>query len=277
MDYKVISSSQATLGEGISKKSSKSEIAWVDITGNKVHWKNLITGKEGTLTDFQLPSCTFSDHKGGMFISHVGGIDWVDSKYQNRQACTSWFSKDSGIRCNDGKMDKYGNIWISTMSVSHLENHGSIWFWDRKSKPILVVDNLTIPNSIAIDNLRNRFYFADSQKNIIYAGKLLSSRNQVNSICEFHKSIDGEPDGSTLDNEGNLWNARWGGSKIIKINSNSEVEFQLLTPFTRPTSCVFSRDEKQLFVTSALAQDDLVGGKTIMFNMKSPLDSKGIQ
>ena len=49
MSYKVISNSRAILGEGISIRPDKSVISWVDITSNKVHWKNLKTEKEGSL------------------------------------------------------------------------------------------------------------------------------------------------------------------------------------------------------------------------------------
>lgn len=266
MQYKIISDSSSVLGEGISLRPSKDEVSWVDITGNKVFWKNLETGEGGSLLDFELPSCTFSDENSGVFISHVGGIDWVDQNYQNRQVCATWFPKDSGLRCNDGKMDSKGNIWISTMDVSHSENKGSIWMWDRKSKPVLVVDNLTIPNSIVVDDLRNRIYFADSVKKTIYCGELSDRRNSINSLREFYFSENGVPDGSTLDSDGNLWNARWDASSILKLNWGGEVTAELKTPFLRPTSCVLSHDKSDLFVTSASIEGDFVGGQTIRLN-----------
>lgn len=263
MHYSVISKSQSILGEGISIKPNKSVISWVDIEGNKVHWKNLESDAEGCLTEFKFPSCTFSDENSGVFISHVGGIDWVDYNYQNRMSCTTWFPSDSGLRCNDGKMDAEGNIWISTMSISYLENQGSIWFWDRKSKPILVMDNLTIPNSIAIDDLRNRIYFADSLKGTIYFGKLSTKRNSITETKEFYRSNQGVPDGSSLDSEGNLWNTRYDGSAILKILPDGVVGLEVPTPFERPTSCVFGTNVNQLYVTSAAKQSDPLGGSTV--------------
>ena len=263
MHYRVISKSQSMLGEGISIKPNKSVISWVDIEGNKVHWKSLETEDEGCLTGFQFPSCTFSDENSGVFISHAGGIDWVDINYQNRTSCITWFPSDSGLRCNDGKMDAEGNIWISTMSISHLENQGSIWFWDRKSKPILVMDNLTVPNSIAIDNSRNRVYFADSNKGAIYFGELSTRRNSFTATHEFYRSNQGVPDGSTLDPEGNLWNTRWDGSAILKISPAGVVGLEVPTPFARPTSCVFGKNVNELYVTSAAKQNDPLGGSTV--------------
>ena len=267
MHYEVVSRSRAILGEGISIRPDKSVISWVDITDNKVHWKSLKTENEGFLTGFVFPSCTFSDKDSGIYISHSGGIDWLDSNFKNRINCTSWFPSDCGIRCNDGKMDAAGNIWISTMSISHLENQGSIWFWDRKSKPKLVLDNLTIPNSISIDNLRNRVYFADSHEGAIYYGKLSKKQNSIKSIHEFYRSNQGIPDGSTLDEEGSLWNARWDGSAILKLRPSGEIDLELKTPFERPTSCVFGVAPNEVYVTSACKEGDSLGGHTIRLNL----------
>ena len=269
MTYKVISNSRAILGEGISIRPDKSVISWVDITSNKVHWKNLKTEKEGSLASFIFPSCTFSDKDFGVYISHSGGIDWVDCNFENRVNCTNWFPSDIGIRCNDGKMDAAGNIWISTMSISHLKNQGSIWFWDRKSKPTLVLDNLTIPNSISIDSSRNRVYFADSHEGAIYYGNLSTKRNSIKSTHEFYRSIQGIPDGSTLDEEGNLWNARWDGSAILKLRPSGVIDLEITTPFERPTSCVFGVDSNEVYVTSACKEGDSLGGHTIRLNLEN--------
>ena len=263
MQYTIISNTQSVLGEGISLRPNTSEISWVDITENQVHWKNWESGEMGSLSDFESPSCTFSDGKSGIFVSHLGGIAWLDRNYRNSKSCTSWFTKDSGLRCNDGKMDAAGNIWISTMSVSHLEHQGAIWFWDRKSKPTLVVDNLTIPNSIAVDEMRNRLYFADSHEGVIYSAQLATNRDSIISTREFYRSDSGVPDGSTLDLEGNLWNTRWDGSAIHKISPSGIVEYEFSTPFERPTSCTFGADSGELFVTSAAKQGDSLGGHTV--------------
>jgi len=267
MQYEVISNSRATLGEGISIRPNKAEVSWVDIEDNKVFWKNLDSGESGVLLDFEFPSCTFSDGDAGMFISHLGGIDWVDKNYENRQACTTWFPKDSGLRCNDGKMDGRGNIWISTMSISHLSNQGAIWFWDRKSQPSLVVDNLTIPNSIAVDEVRDKIYFADSAKNTIYHGNLSSGSNSIYSIQDFFFSRHGTPDGSTLDPSGNLWNTRWEASSVLKINWEGEVIADISTPFSRPTSCVLSHSNNELLVTSASTENDSLSGYTVRIDL----------
>jgi L-arabinonolactonase len=47
----------------------------------------------------------------------------------------------------------------------------------------------------------------------------------------------GEPDGSTIDADGFLWNARWGGSRLVRFAPDGRVERTLALPVAQP-SCV---------------------------------------
>ena len=265
--FSILSYNRQILGEGLSSSKDNKQVFWVDITGNRLTRKNLLSGDEDYFTNFRFPSCTFFDDKSRLFVAHQGGLSIVNSNFSSSIDCVDWFEQDSGLRCNDGAMDKDGNIWISTMAISHEPNCASIWFWDQKSKPKLVVDNLTIPNSIVLDSERRRLYFADSYNNTIYYGIISDVDNHIRTIKEFHKSKIGTPDGSTIDREGNLWNARWGGSCILKISPQGDEELKVPTPFMLPTSCVLVEQESNIIVTSAKQDGDEIGGHTIKLSL----------
>jgi len=62
----------------------------------------------------------------------------------------------------------------------------------------------------------------------------------------------GIPDGSAIDVDGCLWNARWDGGAILRIRPDGQIDRVLSLPIPRPTSCAFGGpDLKTLFVTSA--------------------------
>lgn len=265
--FSIISSNRQILGEGLSHHDDHQQACWVDIIGDLVTRKNLLTGQEDYFSKFRLPSRTFIDKRRRLFVAHQGGISLVKSDFSSSIDCVDWFEKDSEIRCNDGAMDRDGNIWISTMSILHEPNRASIWFWNRKSKPKLIIDDLTIPNSIVLDSERRRLYFADSQNNTIYYGILSDRDSRISKIKEFHKSKVGTPDGSIMDGKGNLWNARWGGSCILKISPQGNEELKIMTPFKLPTSCVLVEQESSLIVTSAQHEGDSLGGYTIKMRL----------
>ncbi len=69
-----------------------------------------------------------------------------------------------------------------------------------------------------------------------------------------------------MDEEGFLWNARWGGSRIIRFAPDGRVDREIMLPVEQPSSCCFGGpDRRTLYVTSArqelegLAPDSLDG------------------
>jgi sugar lactone lactonase YvrE len=60
------------------------------------------------------------------------------------------------------------------------------------------------------------------------------------------------PDGLTVDGEGYIWSARWGGGKIVRYDPLGAKERELRLPVQYPTSCCFGGHTlSDLYVTSA--------------------------
>ena len=47
------------------------------------------------------------------------------------------------------------------------------------------------------------------------------------------------PDGSTVDAEGYLWNAQWGGSQVIRYAPDGKIDYCLKLPVSQPTCVAF--------------------------------------
>jgi sugar lactone lactonase YvrE len=59
-------------------------------------------------------------------------------------------------------------------------------------------------------------------------------------------------DGMTVDEEGYLWVALFGGSAVRRYSPTGEPVAQIDLPVTHPTSCVFGGPElRDLYITSA--------------------------
>jgi sugar lactone lactonase YvrE len=66
------------------------------------------------------------------------------------------------------------------------------------------------------------------------------------------KGAAGSPDGSAVDLEGYLWNAEWGGSRVVRYAPDGRIDRVVEIPAQQPSSCCFGgQDLKTLYVTSA--------------------------
>ena len=75
-------------------------------------------------------------------------------------------------------------------------------------------------------------------------------------------SAPGIPDGSAIDVEGYLWNARWDGGCVVRISPAGDLDRVIKIPARRPTSCAFGGgDMKTLFITSAAAESSVSPGR----------------
>jgi len=160
----------------------------------------------------------------------------------------------SGNRCNDAKCDPLGNLWIGTMDNSEKERIGRLWRIDSSGEASVFLDGIGVANTLAWDMLRGRFYFADSMVGDIYVFDYDRKNAEITGRKTFfhRNSAPGVPDGSAIDEDGYLWNARWDGGCVIRISPDGELDRVVELPVQRPTSCAFGGSGmKTLFVTSA--------------------------
>ena len=108
------------------------------------------------------------------------------------------------------------------------------------------------------------FYHIDTPRFVVRAfdysvdeGVLTNARN----VIQIDPSL-GAPDGMTIDTEGMLWIAHWGGGRLSRWNPFlGKMLMEVLLPVSKITSCTFGgRLMDELFVTSAkigLSKDQL--------------------
>ena len=62
----------------------------------------------------------------------------------------------------------------------------------------------------------------------------------------------GEPDGSSVDREGCLWNAQWGLGRIVRYTPDGRIDRVIDVPVSQPTRVAFGgRNLDTLYITSA--------------------------
>jgi sugar lactone lactonase YvrE len=170
-------------------------------------------------------------------------------------------------RLNDVKCDRAGRLWAGTMRDFGAATTGSLYRIER-GRATRVVTGITIPNGPCWSPDGGTFYFADTVEGSMRAydvvdGELGDRRTFVESGV-----LPGRPDGATVDAEGFVWSARYGGGGIARLDPSGRVERFLRLPVSQVSSVMFGGDDlRTLYVTTsrqrmseeALAREPLAG------------------
>jgi L-arabinonolactonase len=143
-----------------------------------------------------------------------------------------------------------GNFWWSTMDDDHGKQPGAVFRTTPDFKTERMLDGIHIPNTVSFSPDGQTLYMADSKLQTLFTHQTAD----LSKVRRFAHTAGepGSPDGSAVDAHGHLWNAQWGGSKIVRYAPNGLVDMVIPMPVSQPSSCAFGgEDMTTLFVTSA--------------------------
>ncbi|WP_210467999.1 SMP-30/gluconolactonase/LRE family protein [Sporosarcina sp. 6E9] len=263
---------QAILAEGPCWDYEKNLLYWVDILGKKVNVFNPVTEINLSIDVGQLIGAAAIREKGGLVVALQNGFHFLNLDNGQLIKIDDPESNMESNRFNDGKCDPAGRFWAGTMSLEAVQNEGSLYCLDTNHLVEKVIADVTISNGLAWDTSKNKMYFIDTPLNKVFVfdyeietGAISNRKVAVNISKDL-----GAPDGMTIDREGMLWIALWGGSKVIRCNPKTgQIIGEVLVPCSKVTSCTFGgKDLDELYITTArlnpsekeLKEEPLAGG-----------------
>lgn len=245
-----------TLGECVLWNERQQSVWWTDIHESRLYQYDL---DGGTLNVHELPerlaSFGFTETDGTLICAFASGI----ALYHLESGQVAWLARPEmdvrGTRFNDGRVDRQGRFWAGTMveqPTASSADSGSLYCVTRGDCR-RIFSGLQIPNSICWSPDSSSFFCADSTSHTIQRYAFNSETGSPSDPEVFAKIAPPvEPDGSTTDAEGFLWNAHWGGGKVVRYDSNGEPADEVVLPVSQPTCVALGgRDLNLLFVTTA--------------------------
>ena len=274
LQFDLFSDYSCELGEGPFWDSKRSRLHWVDIIGKKIISQNLDGSNIHALEVDGNPGCVVLSDDGTM----VAGVDNQISSLDgggNLLKVLADTKEGSGLRFNDGKCDPSGRFWVGSMDRKEKNKLGSLYSWNSIEGLVNREQGVTVSNGMGWSPDNSLFYYIDSPTREVSVYDFDLSTGSINNKRRFisFSEEDGFPDGMTIDNEGRLWIAFWGGSKIMCVNPDSKaIEEVVSFPVSKITSCAFGGEKMdKLFITSAKVQvnekDEPMAGKTFVVSL----------
>lgn len=256
MQIDLIVDAKAAHGEGPVWHSERGVLYWVDIIGCKLHIFNPRTGADSALWTDQSVCCLAPWETGGVVAGMHDGFALIDTESGVVSPICDPEPDLPSNRFNDGKCDPAGRFWAGTCSEGcDIPGAGSLYCLDSELQVEKKLEGMTIPNGLAWSPDYKTFYYIDTPTFEIWAfdydlasGRIGNRRTAVTVSKEI-----GFPDGMTIDVEGMLWVAHWGGACVCRWNpADGKLLRKIELPVENVSCCVFGGENlEDLYVTSS--------------------------
>jgi sugar lactone lactonase YvrE len=252
--YEVVSDIRCQLGEGPLWSERHNAVYWVDILAPALHRASLAGGD---VRSWAIPE------KIGWVVErrdHAGFIAGLQSGFAeltldplHLRAIANPEPDYPDNRMNDAKVDHAGCIWAGTMDCEIRKPTGSLYRLDPTFAVTRHDGGYLVTNGPAFSPACDCLYHSDTGIGVVYRFDL-TPEGEIRNREEFIKFPKewGYPDGMTVDADGGLWIAHWGGGRVSRFTPEGDLDRAVQLPAAQITSCVFAGPNlDRMFVTSA--------------------------
>ena len=245
----------AELGEGPRWDGEAGELVWVDIMAGAIHRFDPATGLDRSLTVGQPVGAANLRRSGGLVLALRDGIALLDEQRPTELRWLAEIERDEpGTRMNDAACDPDGRLWAGTMDMEERSPVGALYRVEPTGAVETTLRAVTVSNGIGWSPDGRRLYYIDSPRARL---EVFDFDPAAGGVCGRRTVVqiapsDGEPDGLTVDAEGCIWVALWGGWSIRRYHPDGSLAGVVDVPAGRVTSCAFGGPTLDtLYVTTA--------------------------
>jgi len=268
-EIELVLDARAELGEGPSWDPATGRLVWVDITAELVHRFDPASGDDERFEVGQPVGAAVPASDGRLMLAVRDGFAFLDPASGEVQRIADVEADLDDTMMNDGKCDPAGRLWAGTKDGVDSRPIGALYRLGPDRRPVQMLTGLMVSNGLGWSPDHESMYFIDSPTQRVdvfdfdLAGGEITNRR---TLAEIPKAW-GLPDGMTVDEEGFLWVAFWGGSAVRRFDPSGALVATVEFPVSQVTSCAFGGEElSDLYVTSARdglpkrAKEPLAGG-----------------
>jgi sugar lactone lactonase YvrE len=188
--------------------------------------------------------------RGGWVLALARGFALLDDGADQPRALGELWS-DPDVRMNDGGCDPAGGFWCGSMASDAAPGRGALFRLAPDGAVATVLTGVTVSNGLCWSPDGSRAYYVDSAMGAV---DVLTVDLDAPAVTDRRRFVDvgGTPDGLTVDAEGAVWVALWGGSAVHRYTPDGALDGVVRVPTTHPTSCAFSGpDLDELWITTS--------------------------
>ena len=247
----LIADVQAVVGEGPVWDGESGTLYWTDIHTGRLFAYNPATNENRQIHAGVNVGGQRVNRGGGLILGTWEGVmlwrsddDWVWLRH----------GPDHGenLRFNDVTAGPDGSFYAGTYFDGGPPGRLYRYFPDGSID--VVAEGIGCSNGMGFSPDLRTFYHTDSNLRTIYSYDYDPVTHRQANRRDFVvlSSDEGVPDGMTVDAEGYVWSANWGGGQVIRFDPDGKEERRIRFPATQSSAVAFGGpDLTDLYVTSA--------------------------
>lgn len=254
MEPEVIADYACEVGEGPLWHPMEKQVYWVDIPAGRLFRYDPATGRHEKYFEADAIG-GFTVQADGSLLLFMGRGRVAVLRDGSLTDVVDGMPGEEHRRFNDVIADPAGRVFCGTMPVEQAPNRslGKLYRLEIDGSFAEVLSDIGTPNGMGFTPNRRQMYFTDTRKGIDVfdydqsTGEITNRRPLVSA-----SDADGGPDGMTVDSDGNLWSARWGGYAVRGYSSEGEPLRKVSFPTGDVSSVTFGgEDYTDMYVTTA--------------------------
>lgn len=240
-------------GEGPFWDERRGRLLCMDVFGARIAEVH----RDGTVRLHSVPTSAVTMVRrrveSSFIIATERGIGFVDDNFSNFERFVDLVD-DPTVRTNDGGCDPLGNFVVGTMGDDARPGAGTVYSVRPNGRVTEILAPVTISNGLQWSAAGDLAFYVDTPTSRVDVFDVDSAG--LWSGRRVHIAVDkaqGFPDGMSIDEDGGLWIAMWGGGSVNHYDcAGNLVEMVRVPGVTQVSSCCFGgHDRSVLFITTS--------------------------
>jgi D-xylonolactonase len=260
VEPELIADYQCVVGEGPLWHEDEQRLYWTDIVTGRLFRYDPATGHhEQVYGGEQVGGFTLQADGSLLLFMDRGKIAvWRDGTLTT---LIEDIPAERSTRFNDVRADPAGRVYCGTISPRFDEGEqdnlrGRLYRLDTDLTLTVLLEGVGVSNGMGFTPDLTRLYYTDTPTRQItrfdYDAKTGALTNRQPFVTVPDDPSEGMPDGMTMDAEGCVWSARWGGGCLVRYAPDGTELQRIAFPARKVSSAIFGGpDLSDLYVTTA--------------------------
>jgi len=260
---------EAQLGEGPVWVERDRALWFVDISEQRIHRFDPASNDRRSWDSPEKVGFIFPAEGGGFVAGLQSGLYRFDETSGGFELIVAVEPDLPTNRLNDGIVDPAGRLWFGTMDSGEKAKTGAFYCFGEGRLTRTQLDGIAITNGPAVSPDGKLLYFVDTLKGTIGVADigddgLLGNPRPLVRIDPRER----HPDGPTIDSNGDLWIALYGGWEVRRYSPSGRQLEAVRFPVANITKIALGKDDlrtayattaRQKLSPDAIAKQPLIG------------------